>query len=102
MGSEINLEKSLCIGDELSGHIVLGHIDSTSEVLSIEEEGDSYKITFSIPKGFTNYIVPKGSITLNGVALTVNDVEEDRFTVNIIPHTWQNTDNLLQLVIGSI
>lgn len=91
LDAPINLEKSLCIGDELSGHIVLGHIDSTTKILDVGREGDSYKFIFEIPSGYTNFIVPKGSITLNGVALTVNDVSPNSFSVNIIPHTWQNT-----------
>ena len=87
----INLERSLRMGDELGGHMVLGHVDAVTDIVSRAEEGDSLRLEFSFPSGLARYIAQKGSIALNGVSLTVNDVVEGRFGVNIIPHTQQVT-----------
>ncbi len=89
--SRINLEPSLCFGDELGGHIVSGHIDKTAELLSIEKEGESYRLKIAIPEGYAHYIASKGSIALDGVSLTINEVDSAHFGVNIIPHTWTHT-----------
>lgn len=87
----INLEPSLKAGDELGGHIVSGHVDITACILSITPDGDSYRIQIEIPDGYAPYIAPKGSITIDGISLTVNEVTNDVFGVNIIPHTWTHT-----------
>lgn len=91
VGSIINLERALRLGDELGGHFVLGHVDAVTEILGLEAEGDSWRFQFSAPPEFSRFIAPKGSIVLDGVSLTVNEVEADRFGVNIIPHTFSVT-----------
>ena len=91
VGSLINLEKSLKVGDELGGHFVYGHVDTTAVIRSIKKINGSYKITFSISKDFLKYFASKGSVSIDGVSLTVNDVDKDFFTVNIVPYTWTHT-----------
>lgn len=91
-GARLNLERSLRVGDELGGHIVAGHVDGVAEVVGICPEGGSVRIGARAPDGLGRYIAPKGSIALDGVSLTVNDVREaedgsTHFSVNIIPHT---------------
>lgn len=99
-GSAVNLERAAKVGDELGGHIVSGHVDGVGEVLSIAPEGGSHRIRFRAPRPLHRYIAPKGSITVEGVSLTVNEVEDDVFGVNIIPHTWEVT-TLGRLDVGS-
>jgi len=91
VGSFVNMERSLRMGDELGGHMVSGHVDGIAKIISIEKEQDSLKFTYEIPKEFSLYLAPKSSITLDGISLTVNDVNENRFCVNIIPHTQKVT-----------
>lgn len=90
-GTSINLEKSLKLGDELGGHMVSGHVDGVAEIISIKEDGDSHRLKIKVPWEFAKFIAPKGSVALDGISLTVNEVEDDVFGVNIIPHTWQVT-----------
>lgn len=90
-GERVNLERALKIGDELGGHIVSGHVDGLGEVLSVEPEGGSHRIRIRAPRPLHRLIAPKGSITVEGVSLTVNAVEDDVFGLNIIPHTWEVT-----------
>jgi riboflavin synthase len=95
-GAKLNLERALRLGDELGGHIVTGHVDAVGSVVGTCAEGDSTRIGISLPKELAPMIAPKGSVTLDGVSLTVNDVRdaEDGSThvaVNIIPHTAQHT-----------
>lgn len=73
------------------GHIVSGHIDGLAQCIAIRKEGDSHRLTFKTPKGMDKMVAPKGSVTLDGISLTVNEVEGNNFGVNIIPHTWNNT-----------
>ncbi len=87
----VNLEPSLKVGDEMGGHFVSGHIDSCAQILSIEQDAGSRRIKVSIPEGMSQYIPAKGSITIDGISLTVNKVCDTSFNVNIIPHTWDNT-----------
>jgi len=87
----INLEKSLKIGDELSGHLVFGHIDGLSKILSIKKVGDSLSLVCELLPFLNNYIISKGSISLNGVSLTVNQVTRKDFKVNIVNYTKKNT-----------
>ena len=87
----INIEKSLKIGDEIGGHFVYGHVDTTAVIRSIEKVNGSYKIIFKINKAFLKYFASKGSVSVDGVSLTVNDVDKDSFTVNIVPYTWLHT-----------
>jgi len=91
VGLPINLERSLKVGDELGGHIVLGHVDGVGEVLSIMPENDSLRYRFGMPKPLAAQIASKGSITVDGVSLTVNATGKDWFEVNIIPHTRKVT-----------
>lgn len=90
-GTPINLERSLRLGDELGGHIVLGHVDGVGTVASMTPEGDSVRFRFEVPPQLKSYVAPKGSIAVNGVSLTVNEVDGASFGVNIIPHTQQMT-----------
>jgi riboflavin synthase len=90
-GSSINLERALKLGDELGGHILSGHVDAVAEIVSRRPEGDSVRFVFAVPPPFDKAIAPKGSVALDGVSLTVNEVEGSRFGVNIIPHTQANT-----------
>ena len=90
-GKKLNLERALKVGDELGGHIVSGHVDGLGEVVSITPEGGSHRIVVEAPAPLHRFIAPKGSITVDGVSLTVNGVQERRFDLNIIPHTWDAT-----------
>jgi len=95
-GARLNLEPALKLGDELGGHIVTGHVDGVGTVASVVPEGDSHRITFAAPFELAPYLAPKGSITVDGVSLTVNTVEDQpggacHFSVNIIPHTAEVT-----------
>jgi riboflavin synthase len=91
IGEEINLEFALRAGDELGGHMVLGHVDGTAKILAIQPIKDSKKFTFSTKKELIKFIAEKGSVTLNGASLTVNEVKKNSFSVNLIPHTIANT-----------
>lgn len=86
-GSRINLERSLRLGDELGGHLVAGHVDGVAEVLSATPENASVRWRFRLPAELARYVAPKGSIAIDGVSLTVNEVDAESFGVNIIPHT---------------
>lgn len=86
-GSRINLERPLKIGDELGGHIVAGHVDGIAEVIARDNLPDMARFTLRAPTALARFIAPKGSVTLDGCSLTVNDVAQDTFTVLIIPHT---------------
>jgi riboflavin synthase len=99
-GRPVNLERAARVGDELGGHIVSGHVDGVGEVLSIESEGGSHRVKIRVPKPLHRHIAPKGSITVEGVSLTVNEVEDDVFGVNLIPHTWDVT-SLGSLKVGA-
>lgn len=90
-GDRVNLEQSLRLGDELGGHLVTGHVDAVTTVLERRADGDSIRFTFEIPEEYEGFIAAKGSVALNGVSLTVNEVETGRFGVNIIPHTAERT-----------
>lgn len=86
-GKRLNLERALRVGDELGGHIVSGHVDGVARVVSAQKEGDSLRLTFEAPENLARFIAPKGSVALNGTSLTVNEVEGNRFGINLIPHT---------------
>jgi riboflavin synthase len=101
IGDIVNLEFSLKVGDELGGHMVLGHVDATAKIKAIEPIKDSHKFTFEAPKDLLKFIAPKGSIVLNGVSLTVNEVQKNLFTINIIPHSFTHT-NFQNLQIGDL
>ncbi len=90
-GTPVNLERATRVGDELGGHIVSGHVDGLGTVVSITPEGGSHRIVIEAPAPLHRFIAAKGSITVDGVSLTVNAVEGRRFGLNIIPHTWEAT-----------
>jgi riboflavin synthase len=87
VGTRVNLERSLKLGDELGGHLVVGHVDGVGRLVSMREEGDSVRLVFEAPAALAPGIATKGSISVDGVSLTVNEVTGARFGVNIIPHT---------------
>lgn len=99
-GTEVNLERALRLGDELGGHLVSGHVDGVGQVVSVREEGASHRILFEAPQEIARFIASKGSIAVDGVSLTVNEVDGRRFGVNIIPHTWTET-TFRRLAAGS-
>ena len=87
VGSQVNLERSLRIGDELGGHMVSGHVDGVGEAMSATAENGSTRWQFRVPRALARFIAVKGSVAVNGVSLTVNEVQDDMFGVNVIPHT---------------
>ena len=87
----VNLEKALRATDRLGGHIVSGHVDGVAEIIAMRDEGDSTRFTFRVPEALAGFIAPKGSVALNGTSLTVNEVDGERFGVNVIPHTQEVT-----------
>ena len=91
-GTPVNLEKPLRLGDELGGHLVLGHVDGTALIVERRPEADSVRFVFEAPEELTPFIAPKGSVALDGVSLTINEVAQNRFGVNIIPHTLASTN----------
>jgi riboflavin synthase len=91
-GSRINLETSLHLGDEMGGHMVSGHVDAQAIVESVVPDGDSWRFKIRVPDQVAQYIASKGSVALNGISLTVNEVEGNVFGVCIIPHTWEVTN----------
>jgi len=91
VGQPINLERALRMGDELGGHIVSGHVDGLAKIVSIAPEGDSHRVVLDAPAAYAPYIAGKGSVALDGISLTVNEVEGNSFGVNIISHTWAHT-----------
>jgi len=90
-GSKINLERALRLGDELGGHLVSGHVDGIGTIVARGPENDSVRYTIEVPEGLARFIARKGSVAVDGVSLTVNEVEANRFGVNIIPHTQSET-----------
>jgi riboflavin synthase len=98
-GAPVNLEPSLRMGDEMGGHIVTGHIDGVAFVVAKEKVGDSVRLQFDAPHELARFLAPKGSVTIDGVSLTVNEIDHALFNVNIIPHT-QNATTLGKLSVG--
>ena len=90
-GSRVNLERSMTLGDRLGGHLVLGHVDAVSEILSIRGEGDSSVLRFSLPASLAPMFIEKGSVAVDGISLTINELGADRFSVAIIPETQKRT-----------
>jgi len=91
VGALVNVESSLKMGDEMGGHIVAGHVDGVLKIVSIEEEKDSLRYRFEIPQEFAMFLASKGSIALDGISLTINEVNGQIFGINIIPHTQKET-----------
>ena len=90
-GTQVNLERALRLGDEMGGHVVSGHVDGLGHVVAIAPEAGSLRMTVDVPPPLHRYIAPKGSVTIDGVSLTVNTVEGTAFGVNVIPHTAGHT-----------
>ena len=90
-GSKVNLETSMKIGDEIGGHIVSGHVDGLATIESITPEGDSHRLKIRVHLNLALFVAPKGSVALDGISLTVNEVEGSVFGINITPHTWIQT-----------
>lgn len=99
-GDGVNLERALKVGDELGGHLVSGHVDGVGEVVDVRQDGDAWRLSFRAPPPLHRFIAEKGSVAVDGVSLTVNEVEGDRFGVALIPHTWANT-TLSRLTAGA-
>ncbi len=105
----VNLEKALRLSDRLGGHLVSGHVDGVGKVVYFEQLGDCWKLDIQAPHAISKYIVVKGSICVNGVSLTVNTIQRDTFSVNLIPHTLEhttlnflNTDSYVNLEVDQI
>lgn len=98
IGDYVNIERSLKIGSRLDGHIVTGHIDDISKILSIKNLGNSYEFEFSIPDKLEKFIAEKGSVALDGISLTVAKKMKNKFTVAIVPFTYQNTNLKLKKI----
>tara|TARA_B100000073_G_C23663485_1_gene545590 strand:+ start:317 stop:907 length:591 start_codon:yes stop_codon:yes gene_type:complete len=99
LGDLINIEKSLRVGDEISGHFVFGHVDDTAVLVSSKKVGNSYELKFKVPVKLKKLITKKGSISINGISLTINSIKKGVISLNIIPYTWHNT-NLRSLKLG--
>ena len=99
IGDIINVEKSLKVGDEISGHFVFGHVDETALLVSKKKIGDSHELKFKISKKLKRLFAKKGSVAINGISLTINSIENNEISLNIIPYTWNKT-NLRKLKIG--
>lgn len=89
--NQVNLELALTLSDHLGGHLVTGHVDGIGSIINIEKESNSTCFTINAPKEIAKYIARKGSICIDGISLTVNHIDDDNFSVNIIPHTLENT-----------
>lgn len=91
-GTPVNLEQSLRVGDELGGHLVSGHVDGIARIIERRPEAESVRFVFEVPEGLERFVAPKGSVALDGVSLTVNELSGTRFGVNVIPHTLACTN----------
>jgi riboflavin synthase len=101
IGDEVNLERSLKLSDRISGHLVTGHVDTVGEISHLTKNPDSWLLKINFPGEFSRYAAPKGSMAVNGISLTVIDINANAFTVGIIPYTWQNT-NLKNVEVGEV
>lgn len=98
-GRQLNIERSLRLGDELGGHLVFGHVDAVGRIRAIEGSGESWRVEVSMPKELAGLVAVKGSISVDGISLTVTETGVDRFALSIIPHTWRHT-TLYQRHVG--
>lgn len=101
VGTQLNIEPSLRMGDSLDGHLVQGHVDCVTAVTAIAEEGNTFRVEFALPETLKRLIAPKGSITLDGISLTVGEVGAAHFSVYIVPHTWKAT-TMHSYVVGDL
>lgn len=102
LGQPVNLEKALTPNKPLGGHMVSGHVDGVGQLVEKLEDARGWRLSFEVPKSIAKYIARKGSITIDGISLTVNEVEKTRFGVMIVPHTWQHTTLGTLAVGGSV
>lgn len=100
VGTHLNLERALRMGDELGGHMVSGHVDGIGEIVSVVQENESHRVGIRVPVELAKYISPKGSIAVDGISLTINEVDGQTFGINVIPHTWSLT-TLGQVQVGT-
>lgn len=100
-GQAVNLERALALGDRLGGHLVTGHVDALARIVAVTPEGDCRRLSVEVPDALARYVAPKGSVTLDGVSLTVNNVRDRCFEVNLIPATLAHT-TLRALAPGSV
>jgi riboflavin synthase len=100
-GSRVNLERSLMVGDRLGGHFVQGHVDGVGRLISKSASGEGFEMSFDFPRELERYLVYKGSISVNGISLTISSLVKEAFSVAVIPHTFEST-NLGQLIIGDL
>jgi riboflavin synthase len=100
VGTKLNLERALKMGDELGGHMVSGHVDGIGEVVDVRPENESHRVKVRLHDGLAKFMAPKGSVAIDGVSLTINEVDDVTFGVNIIPHTWAVT-TLGRLEVGT-
>jgi len=91
VGSQVNLERALLAGGALGGHYVTGHVDGVGKVIDLRADGRSWRLSFSAPDHLMRYVAQKGSVTIEGTSLTVNEVSDAFFGVNLVPHTWEVT-----------
>ena len=101
VGTKLNLERALKMGDELGGHMVSGHVDGIGEIVASARENESHRVSIKVPPHLAKYVSPKGSIAIDGISLTVNEVAGEVFGINVIPHTWDVT-TLGQIEIGTL
>jgi len=92
VGDRVNLERSLRIGDELGGHIVFGHVDAVGHITDLRAVGESHRLEIEVPASLAPLVAVKGSVTVDGISLTVNETADNRFALNIIPHTFAETN----------
>jgi len=100
-GSRLNLERSLRAGDRLGGHFVMGHVDCTAQVIDVKHERSDLIVQVQLPENIRSLVIPKGSIAVDGISLTIANLVKDAFSVHVIPHTWQNT-NLQRARSGTV
>ncbi|TCK05389.1 riboflavin synthase [Phorcysia thermohydrogeniphila] len=100
-GDPVNLERALRLSDRLGGHILQGHVDTTTKLMGVKREGNGFVFTFRLPPNFSHLVVEKGSVGIDGISLTVANLFSDSFTVAVIPHTYENT-NLKYLRPGEL
>jgi riboflavin synthase len=100
VGTKVNLERALKMGDELGGHMVSGHVDGIGEIVAVIPENESHRVSIKVPSHLAKFVSPKGSIAIDGISLTVNDVDGEVFGINVIPHTWDVT-TLGQIEVGT-
>jgi len=101
IGADVNLERTMAVGDRFGGHIVQGHVDGQGQILSLQQDEIAWRMTIKAPAELLKYMAPKGSITIDGISLTVVDVDESAFSVSLIPHTWKVT-SMKQRKVGDL